>query len=194
MKLVPLASLAALLAGVGGCTAPICPANAARAARAVSTQADAVAGVVRDSEGQPVRARVAVVHASGSTSVGTLENGAFEIRGCPSATLVVCATTADGRLAIRSGVQAGATRLELIVEPAAAIVVHSDQARDVRCALFQGGVRFEDFTLRVGQPARVVVPEGTVRVQLYTPNETVAERELHLTRGEQRDVDLASVR
>lgn len=188
MKLDFLASLAVLLPGLGACITHETPPNSGTAST------DIASGTVRDSNGQPVQARVAVVREGGSISVGTSENGEFRLRDGPWPNVVVYATTADDQCAIRSGVPQDVTNIELVVQPAAAIVLRSDQPRDVRCALFQGDVRFEDFTLRAGKPARVVVPEGAIRVQLYESGDTLAVRELRIVRGEEQAVDLSSAR
>ncbi|MCC7171365.1 MAG: hypothetical protein IT459_13035 [Planctomycetes bacterium] len=147
---------------------------------------------MRNSEGHPVRARVAAVTESGSVSTGTRDDGTFELTDAVWTKSVVYATTEDDCFAIATGVEPGATGIELVVSQGGAIVVHANQPQDVRCALFQGATRFEDFTLRVGKPARVVVPPGKVRVRLYTPTATIAERELHVEGSTAQDVDLST--
>ena len=61
-----------------------------------------------------------------------------------------------------------------------------------RCALFHDGVRVEDFTLKAGKPARVVLPAGDIRVQLYDGKTIQAERNIHLEIGDHTDVVIGS--
>lgn len=189
MKLVLVAVALTLGACLPGCVSCDCPRQPAMTNTALSS---GVRGIVRTADGRPVRARVAVVTSSGSVSTGTLEDGSFELTDGVERECVVYATTDEQFCAMVGGVQPGASGLELIVGQGGAIIVHSNQSKDVRCALFQGSTRFEDFTLRTGKPARVVVPCGTIRVQLYTPTDTVAEREVQIESGPAHDIDLST--
>jgi hypothetical protein len=184
MKLVARTFLSLSFVGLGACAAHVCPQNPPH------TYAQSASGVVRDADGRPVRARVAAVGDSGSYSTGTSDDGAFALDGAHWPVFVLHASTDDDRVAILADVRAGSGGLELVVAPAGAIVVHADAPRDVRCALFRDGVRFEDFTLRSGNPARVVVPVGAVRVELYEPEGALAEREVEVALGEEQDVGL----
>ncbi len=149
-----------------------------------------VSGVVVDDTGQPIRARVAAVGTSGSVAAGTDAQGRFELRDLHWQEFTLHASTDDDLLAIAAAVPAGAKDLKLVVRPAAAVSVRLEGEKSTRCALYQGGNRIEDFTLRPGKPARVVVPVGDVHVRLYDGDVIHAERDLHLAVGQHVDLEL----
>jgi len=124
-----------------------------------------ITGVVVDDRGRPVRARVAIVSQSGSVSDSTDDRGEFRLH-TDGQDLVLHASTQDGRVAIRA-VNAGASDIELRVTQGGTILVDLAGPNDARCAVFADDVRIEDFTLRPGKPATVVVPAGDLLLHVY---------------------------
>ena len=66
--------------------------------------------------------------------------------------------------------------------------IRLDGMDKTRCALFHDGVRVEDFTLKAGTPARVVLPAGDIRVEIYDGKTIHGRRDLHLEVGDHKDV------
>jgi integral membrane sensor domain MASE1 len=80
--------------------------------------------------------------------------------------------------------------VRLVLQPGAKLKVDYAGAGNVRCALFQGQDRFEDFTLRGDRDwSQVVVPEGEVRVRIYTGDNVHGEREISVARGSEQTVE-----
>jgi len=156
----------------------------------VPAPAGSVSGIVHGPDHKPVRARVAAVGDSGSVSTGTDEHGFFELADLHWDEIVLHASTDDGRLAVKP-VRTGTAVHVLVVRPASRLTVRFDGDADIRCALFQGSLRVEDFTLRPGQASRVVVPPGDVRVIVYRGDDTVAEQRVRVKAGETREVVFA---
>jgi hypothetical protein len=145
-----------------------------------------VRGTVRDSDGRPVRATVAAV-ANGSKSVTTDQDGGFALADVPFDEFVLHASTEDGRVAIRTGIRCGMA-VDLVVAPGASMTLRLAGRDTIRCALFQGEVRFEDFTLRSGHDARVVVPPGEIRLELYDHASTALERTVRMETGGHEEI------
>jgi hypothetical protein len=132
---------------------------------AAATQGS-VSGVVVDAQGQPMRAHVAAVGVSGSVAAGTDEQGRFALDHIQWSDIVLNASTQDGRVAVQA-THTGSNGVELVLQPGATLVIDVEGREKTRCAIFQNEQRIEDFTLRTGKPAHVVVPPGEVRVRLY---------------------------
>lgn len=151
-------------------------------------------GVVVDVNGEPVAARVAAVGATGSSSMSNnASTGRFEIEAFPNSS-VIHASTPDGRVAVTPIPNSG-DELRLVVETGAKVRIEMvGRVENCRCAVFRGEQRIEDFTLRADQSARVIVPVGSVRVELYADGKTLAERSIEIARGERHDLtfDLSS--
>ncbi len=125
-----------------------------------------VRGTVVDTSGEPVRARVAIVGPNGSMSMTSDDAGRFSIESPMSDDLVVHASTEDGRVAVQSVHGAGDVRL--VVMPGGTITIDFTGEQNMRCAVFQGDVRLEDFTLRAKlDRTQVIVPAGDIRLQVY---------------------------
>ena len=141
-------------------------------------------GVVVDVNGDPVRARVAAIGDSGSKSMSNdPSDGRFEIHldGDDS---VLLASTEDGRVAVETIPEPGEDA-RLVVEPGARLKIDMiGRDENCRCAVFQGELRIEDFTLRPGKTSSLVVPGGSVRVLLYARGEDLAEHSVELAVGE----------
>ena len=136
--------------------------------RAATVPAGDVTGVVRDATGAPVRARVAAVVRGGSLSSGTDADGSFHLSGLDRwRTFVLQASTEDGRFAFRPGTHTAGEPVVLVVRPAATLRLELEGRAKARCAVFSADTRIEDFTLRRGHPAVVVVPPGELSVRLY---------------------------
>jgi len=148
----------------------------------VAAQPMRIRGVVVDADGAPTRARVAVVTATGSVSTSTGRDGRFELEA-PGGVAVLHASTTDGRVAVAEDVAGGDDR-RLVVAAGAALDVTMTGRDRCRCAVFQGEVRVEDFTIRGAEESRVVVPAGATRVRLYAGDEVLAERTLELAVGD----------
>ncbi len=153
-------------------------------------QAASASGVVHDLDGRPVTAHVAAVCAGGSNSLGTDATGRFELELPSSSSVVLHAQTQDGRVAVQA-VPAGAREFTLVVRPGAVLVLDLSGREHARCAVFQGDLRLEDFTLRESKPARVTVPGGDVRVRLYEGERVFTESSLTLAAGETRPLAFA---
>ena len=151
----------------------------------------AVRGIVVDGQGRPIRARVAAVGAAGSVSTDTDAEGRFELSGIASDPFVLHASTNDDQVAVAPDVQDGASGVQLVVAPAAAVTLRLDGDSTSRCAVFQRDVRVEDFTLRPGVPYRVVLPAGDLRIQLYEGKEIRGQRDVRLGVGEHAEIALA---
>jgi hypothetical protein len=171
-------------------SAPAPEAAAAPAPKSAATSDLVVSGTVLDDSGHPIRARVAAVGTSGSVASGTDAEGRFELHDLHWQQFTLHASTDDDLLAIAAAVPAGAKDVKLVVRPAAAVSVKLDGDKATRCALYQGGTRIEDFTLRPGKPSRVVVPAGDVHVRLYDGDVIHAERDVHLAVGQHVDLEL----
>lgn len=151
---------------------------------------------MRDDEGKPLRARIAAVDPQGgSYSTSTDDQGRFALpaEAWMGSVFTLHASTGDARLDVRSEVSYGTVGLELVVHPAASVTVRIERDGSARCAFFHRGARIEDFTLRNGKRARVVVPVGEVNVELYEGQRVYARRTIDLDVGEHLDLafDLA---
>jgi hypothetical protein len=154
----------------------------AEAPAASASQEGLVSGVVLDAQHRPVGAHVSAVDAGGSSSVATDQMGRFAIPTYASTSIVVHASTADGRVAVQSA-RTGARDLELVLGPGTTLVIDLAGGEHARCAVFQGALRIEDFTLRAGKPASVVVPPGALRVQIYEGDQVLGEQSLSAAEG-----------
>lgn len=169
--------------------------TSAHVARHATAHDDAPAGHVRgvvvDERGAPVAARVALVGADGgSMSTGTDDDGAFDIAPFRSGPLVVHASTEDGRVAVQSA-RDGASDLRLVLRRGGVVRIDLASDDDVRCAVFHGHLRIEDFTLRGHESATVVVPAGEVRLRLYDGDEIHVERRLEVEPGNATEIELS---
>jgi hypothetical protein len=160
-----------------------------------------VAGQAVDEKGTPRDVHVALVTNGGSTSLGTGEEdkGRFDFgqiqgaeRNTTNGQVTLYACTADGLVAVLPAVnrktQEERGHLRVVLHPGATVELGLDEAyADFRCRMIQSGARFQDFTLRRGQPAKIVVPPGTLKIELYTSpgdDEVVRERrELDVVAG-----------
>lgn len=149
---------------------------------------DSVSGVIVDALGQPVRAHVAAVGTTGSVAAGTDEKGRFTLAHIQWPEIVVNASSKDGRVAVRS-MHTGSSGVELVLQPGATLVIDVEGREKTRCAIFQNEQRIEDFTLRTGKPASVVVPPGEVRVRLYDGEHIYKEQMLTAAVGSTEPVN-----
>lgn len=152
-----------------------------------------VRGVVVDAQGRRVKARVAVVGKSGSYSSWSNDSGEFEVPSGSWPEAVIHANTEDGQVAVQR-VKRGESDLRLQLRPGSTLSIDLAAPQAVRCAVFAGELRIEDFTLRPGETAQVVVPSGAVRVQPYEGDRIHEERTLELATGDARSLrfDLAT--
>jgi hypothetical protein len=154
-----------------------------------NTASSSIRGQIVDANGNPVHARVAIVQQYGSVSSWSDEQGQFSLQSDWSDHYVVHASTPEGLVAIQP-VDAGSSGLRLVLQAGAKLKVDYAGAENVRCALFQGDDRFEDFTLRGPQDwQQVVVPVGEVRVRIYTGDTVHAERAISAARGADQTVE-----
>lgn len=118
-------------------------------------------------------------------SSGTDENGRFELRSDRFAVTTVHASTEDGDVAVLAVTSTdGDLRLEL--RPGSRLSLDLAAPESVRCAILDGELRIEDFTLRPGETANVVVPPGVLRVRLYDGDRIHDERRVELSAGDRR--------
>lgn len=149
-----------------------------------------VTGRVVEASGTPARARVAAVYASASYSRTSDSQGSFRLGPLPEGRFNLTATTEDGRIALLEGLELEGDEslagLELALEQGATLELSFEggAADSYRCALFHGGTRVDDFTLRRGESATVVVPAGRVPAQLYTGKQVWAVGEVQLGAGQ----------
>ena len=143
-----------------------------------------ITGIVRDTEGAAVEARVALVGAQGggSNTMTTQPDGRFALPEIRSPELALHASTEDGRAAVVRS-HPGARDVELVVRPGATLVIELAGREKARLAVFADGLRIEDFTLKQGDPATLVVPPGEVRLQLYDRDTVFVEREVSAAAG-----------
>lgn len=151
-------------------------------------EAGTVSGRVVDERGSPVQARVAAVGESGSISLGTDEDGTFEITGIHWKQVTLHASTKSGLVGFRPRVNPGTAGLDLIVRPGATVTIERSAPEDIRCAVFQQGVRIEDFTLRSGERIRVAVPAGEIQVQIYEGSSILGDATVALDAGSDRRI------
>ncbi len=149
-----------------------------------------VSGVVVDATGKPVKARVAIVNAHGSVSSTTDDAGRFSLESHADSGLVAHASTEDNRVAFQS-VHAGANDVRLVLAPGALVTIDFTGPSAIRCAVFQGDTRMEDFTVRPNQPARVVVPSGPVLVRLYGDRTVHVEQSFTVAAGDRQHAGFA---
>jgi hypothetical protein len=167
------------------------PAPATAPAVHEATVTRALSGVVRDASGKPVRAHVAAVGVSGSISQGTDETGRFELANIGWTDFALTASTKDGQFAVLVGVGCDAHGIELTVRPAATLSLRVEGVGSTRCAVFQGGIRFEDFTVHAGEPVQLVVPAGELVVRLYDADTIHAERTTQVAVGDSRSLEFS---
>lgn len=149
-------------------TSPVTASQAVSSAPANESHTDSstVSGIVVDASGAPVRARIALVWANGSMAMSCNEAGRFSMDPPASEAVVVHASTEDGRVAIRR--VRGGEETRLVLAPGGTIAIDFTSEQDMRCAVFQGELRIEDFTLRARSDSRkVVVPAGDVHLRVY---------------------------
>lgn len=157
--------------------------SAQRSAPAVPSHE--IRGVVVDGAGRPVHARVAAVGDSGSVSGSTDDLGRFALPQIHWPVGAVHASTEDGQVAV-SALEDPSRELALQLRPGSKLSIDLRSNDSVRCAIFDGELRIEDFTLRAGETADVVVPAGSVRVQLYDGDRTYEERTVEIAVGDRR--------
>src|SRR5690349_4501368 len=188
MKLIASLLLAQLAAS---CTlhVHIHEAPAPAVAQPASRWERTVRGVVRDSSGAGVRAYIAAVRAEGggSNSTGTASDGRFALPEPGTPDFVLHASTEDGRVATARS-QPNDGEFELVLAPGATFVIELEGREKARCAVFAGGLRIEDFTLKAGTPARVVVPEGEQRVRIYEDSTVLQERHFSVPAGHTEEI------
>jgi hypothetical protein len=159
------------------------------AAHATPPEPRMVRGVVRDSEGTGVEARVAVVGTAGggSNTTTTEADGRFALPAVHSPDFALHASTEDGRVAIASS-HPGEGAVELVLRRGAVFVIQLEGREKARCAVFADGVRIEDFTLRAGAREKVVVPPGELRVRIYEADTVLQERHFTATAGRTEEI------
>ena len=167
------------------------PAPATAPATHERTATGTLSGVVRNASGKPVRAHVAAVGVSGSISCGTDDTGLFELTNIVWPEFALTASTNDGQFAVLEGVGRDAHGIELVVRPAATLSIRVEGAASTRCAVFQNGLRFEDFTAHPGELAHVVVPAGELVVRLYNGDTIHAERTTRVEVGDSRSLEFS---
>ena len=198
-KLLALAALAAL----PSCTFHVYlhqdpPPASPGASQSQAVHAEAIAtpgsvsGIVLDADGSPVLARVAVVRASGSHARTSNEDGSFHFEGIDWPESVLHVSTEDGRVGIVPFVRTGTTGIQVRVRPGASVSIELRGEQALRCAVFQSDMRLEDFTLRPGSAARVVVPPGETRIQVYSGDSIRSEQTIRLAVGEQAAIAMES--
>lgn len=148
-----------------------------------------VRGLVVDADGRPAHALVALVGEGGSWSMGTNSDGRFAFEDVPQWPRIVHVTTEDGRVAIAPIARGAESRF--VLQPGAMLALELSGRANARCAVFSGELRIEDFTLREGKPASVVVPIGDTRVHVYDGLRVLSERAVHLAAGETSSVRFA---
>ncbi len=148
------------------------------------SRATTISGVVLDAQGRPVRAHVAAVGPArgGSNTVGTDDTGLFELPWYSGSDFVLHASTSEGQVAVQPG-RSSARDLELVLRPGMTLAIDLAGHEHARCAVFQGELRIEDFTLHAGKPANVVVAPGEVRVRLYEGDQIFEEQSLNAAEG-----------
>ena len=150
-----------------------------------------VSGVVRDTEGSGVQARIAAVGVEGgSYSTSTGADGRFDLTQVPFADLVLHASTEGGQIAVARS-HPGARGVELVLRPGATLVVELAGPEKARLAVFAGDLRIEDFTLKPGEDSTVVVPAGDVRLRVYQGDRVLEEREVNASAGSRVKIRVA---
>jgi len=137
------------------------------AERTVSASVHRVHGSVVDADGKPVAARIALIGAAGGSYSMTLsEPRDFDLES-PFGAAVVIASTLDGRVAVQR-LRGGGQDVRLVLALGGSITIDFTSESDMRCAVFHGDLRIEDFTLRAkSDRTQVIVPVGDIRVQVY---------------------------
>ncbi|MBK7645036.1 MAG: hypothetical protein IPJ19_18650 [Planctomycetes bacterium] len=143
---------------------------------------DSLTGVVVDAQGHPMRARIAAVGESGSFSTSTDDEGRFDLASPGFAVSVLHASTPQGTCAVQS-IPASGHAAKLVLQPGSTLVLQFEGASNVRCAIFSGALRVEDFTLRPGKSATAIVPAGGLSVRVYEGQHVLEERKLELAAG-----------
>lgn len=164
MRIAPIA--AALVATlVAGCTSTPKESVFLRAAEASLPSGSEVRGQLLDADGQPLKGRVRAVTEAGSCSVGTLDDGVFELT-LPSwpVTLVAASDTGEILCFTESGPSAEFRSIALS-EPGAWLDLENAGTRTTRVSVRYRGVPVVDMTLRPGEPERVCVPAGELIVK-----------------------------
>lgn len=148
-----------------------------------------VRGVVRDGKGVAVVARVALVGALGGGSRTTTSgsDGQFAMSHGFSSKFALTASTEDGGVAVSDSPTEN-REVELVLKPGATIMIQLEGLEKARCAVFAGGLRIEDFTLRAGPPARVVVPGGEIRVRIYEGDHVFEDRQFAAQVGRTEEI------
>lgn len=141
-------------------------------------------GVVRDSEGKGVEARVALVSTvgTGSNTTTTRADGRFSLPTTGTPDFTLHASTQDGRVAIASS-HPGNGDVELVVRPGAVFVIELQGRESARCSIFAEGRRIEDFLLRSGVSEKFVVPPGEQRVRIYDGDTVFQEQHFRAKAG-----------
>ena len=161
-----------------------------------SERARKVSGFVVDLEGNPVEAHVSMVNDGGSVSISGGESGSFQFDPW-TGDVVLIARTEDGRVGVLNGLQLeegfGRSDLSITVQPGAELKLTLTGGKErARCALSQGTVLFNDFTLRNGAPSTEIVPPGLILVRLYegSGQEKIvfAEQSVHVRAGDSENV------
>jgi hypothetical protein len=111
----------------------------------------------------------------GSSSTWTRTDGRFALPKVHFDKFTLHASTEDGRVAIASS-KPGVSEFKLVLQPGATFVIALDGIEKARCAVFTDGLRIEDFTLKNGTPATVIVPPGEHRVRIYEGDNVLQER------------------
>ncbi len=144
------------------------PAPAHVSAHESRPHSSTISGFVVDTAGEPVRARIAIVSSSGgSTSSTTNDAGRFDLESPQRGPFAIHASTEDGRIAI-SPARGGDEGVRLVLAPGGTVTIDFTSEQKMRCAVFHGDLRIEDFTLRAKADRRsVVVPTGDIHVQVY---------------------------
>lgn len=159
-------------------------------------EAGRVAGTVVDENGRPVQCRTWLVgELGGSYGGNTAADGGFDMDRQGLGTFQIKAWTEDARVGVftAAGVRPedGVSDVLIPLEKGGSVKLLFGGGTELdacRCALFTNGIRHSDFTLRKDQAQTVVVPVGSLIVQLYTgggdDQTQLADRTLYIAPGQ----------
>ena len=128
-----------------------------------------------------------MVWAQGSRSTLTESDGLFELSP-PRVDDLVLHGSADGSLVGVLTEIDDKERVRLALSPGATLEVTVLGGKRHRCAVYHGGNRIEDFTLRPNEGSSVVVPAGEVRLLVYDGAETLSEDTITVESGERQSL------
>ncbi|MEM9378458.1 MAG: hypothetical protein AAGB93_00820 [Planctomycetota bacterium] len=151
-----------------------------------------VEGVIVDAEGQPLRGKVAIVSAGGSTS-SSVSAGTFEVGTHAGFPKTLCAWTEDGLFTskiLRSSADAEAYQELTLFERGAFLELYAG-GTDQRVTVVAAGTPLHDVSFPAGIVRTFVVPATEVSFGPYRGDTAVEDRALRtawLAPGEKRTV------